>query len=143
MKRSLLCLLVLLTLLSGLLVTTTRVAHAASSSCINPTGTNVLQGTLGGVSYVIAVPSNWNGTLMLYSHGYVFPGQPNPAPTAALTGVFAAGLRAGWFVLQPDRLGHPAGLPRPDRLTGFLRCDLRYSDSHDRFGPLGGRSHLG
>ena len=90
MKRSLLCLLVLLTLLSGLLVTTTRVAHAASSSCINPTGTNVLQGTLGGASYVIAVPSNWNGTLMLYSHGYVFPGQPNPAPTAALTGVFGA-----------------------------------------------------
>lgn len=90
MKRSLLCLLVLLTLLSGLLVTTTRVAHAASSSCINPNGTNVLQGTLGGASYVIAVPSNWNGTLVLYSHGYVFPGQPNPAPTVALTGAFGA-----------------------------------------------------
>jgi pimeloyl-ACP methyl ester carboxylesterase len=90
MKRSLFCLLVLLTLLSGLVVTTTRVAHAASSSCINPNGTNVLQGTLGGAGYVIAVPSNWNGTLVLYSHGYVFPGQSNPAPTAALTGAFGA-----------------------------------------------------
>lgn len=90
MKRYLFCLLVLLTLLSSLLVTTTRVAHAAPSSCITPTGTNVLQGTLGGASYVIAVPPNWNGTLVLYSHGYVFPGQPNPAPTVALTGTFGA-----------------------------------------------------
>jgi pimeloyl-ACP methyl ester carboxylesterase len=113
MKRSLFCLLVLLTLLSGLLVTTTRVAHAASSSCINPSGTNVLQGTLGGAGYIIAVPSNWNGTLVLYSHGYVFPGQPNPAPTAALTGVFGAAFlqrgyalagssysQTGWVVQQ-------------------------------------------
>lgn len=90
MRRTLLSLLVLFTLVSGLLVTTTRVAHAVTSSCINPNGTNILQGTLGGASYVIAVPSNWNGTLVLYSHGYVFPGQPNPAPTAALTGVFGS-----------------------------------------------------
>src|SRR5215467_3687098 len=113
MKRSLFCLLVLLGLLSGLLVTTTRVAHAATSSCVNPNGTNVLQGTLGGASYIIAVPSNWNGTLVLYSHGYVFPGQPNPAPTAALTGVFGAAFlqqgyalagssysQTGWVVQQ-------------------------------------------
>ena len=86
MKRYLLCLLVLLTLLSGLLITTTRVAHAAASSCINPSGTNVLQGTLGGANYTISVPSNWNGTLVLYSHGYVFPNHPllNPAPDVGI-----------------------------------------------------------
>jgi hypothetical protein len=98
MKRYLLSLVVLLTLLSGLLVTTTRVAHAASSSCINPSGTNVLQGTLGGANYTIAVPSNWNGTLVLYSHGYIFPNQPllNPAPDIGdpLTG--AALLQQGY-----------------------------------------------
>jgi pimeloyl-ACP methyl ester carboxylesterase len=82
MKRYLLFLLVLLTLLSGLTLTTTRVVHAATSSCINPNGTNTLQGTLGGANYTISVPSNWNGTLVLYSHGYVFSNQPllNPAP---------------------------------------------------------------
>ncbi len=32
-----------------------------------------------GATYVIDVPANWNGTLLLYSHGYVFPGNPNPA----------------------------------------------------------------
>jgi pimeloyl-ACP methyl ester carboxylesterase len=37
-------------------------------------------GTFGdGASYLIEVPGNWNGTLLLYSHGYVTPGSPNPA----------------------------------------------------------------
>lgn len=98
MKRYLLFLLVLLTLLSGLTLTTTRVAHAATSNCVNPNGTNTLQGTLGGANYTIAVPSNWNGTLVLYSHGYVFSNSPllNPAPDAGdpLTG--AALLQQGY-----------------------------------------------
>jgi hypothetical protein len=32
-----------------------------------------------GATYLMEVPSNWNGTLFLYSHGYVVPGSPNPA----------------------------------------------------------------
>lgn len=32
-----------------------------------------------GATYLIQVPSNWNGTLVLYSHGYVVPGSSNPA----------------------------------------------------------------
>jgi predicted esterase len=37
-------------------------------------------GTLAdGAAYLIQVPSPWNGTLLLYSHGYVVPGSPNPA----------------------------------------------------------------
>src|SRR6266699_3438642 len=104
MKRRLLFLFVLLTLLSGLMVTFTNVAHAEtrvshiSSSCINPSGTTTLQGTLGGANYTIQVPSNWNGTLVLYSHGYVFATSPllNPAPDAGdpLTG--AALLNQGY-----------------------------------------------
>src|SRR5258708_7877454 len=100
MKRHLLSLSVLLILLSGLTLTFTNVAHAetagaqTSSSCINPNGTNTLHGTLGGANYTIAVPSNWNGTLVLYSHGYIFPGQPNPAPP--LTLYAAAMLQQGY-----------------------------------------------
>jgi pimeloyl-ACP methyl ester carboxylesterase len=30
-------------------------------------------------TYLIEIPPDWNGTLFLYSHGYVFPGDPNPA----------------------------------------------------------------
>jgi len=37
-------------------------------------------GTLAdGATYLIEVPTNWNGTLFLYSHGYVIPGIANPA----------------------------------------------------------------
>lgn len=32
-----------------------------------------------GAAYLMEVPPNWNGTLFLYSHGYVAPGSPNPA----------------------------------------------------------------
>jgi pimeloyl-ACP methyl ester carboxylesterase len=32
-----------------------------------------------GATYLMEVPSNWNGTPFLYSHGYVTPGSPNPA----------------------------------------------------------------
>ncbi len=98
MKRYLVIILVLLTLLSGLTLATTRAARAITSSCINPSGTNTLHGTLGGANYTIDVPSNWNGTLALYSHGYVFSNQPldNPAPDVgdAVTG--AALLQQGY-----------------------------------------------
>jgi dienelactone hydrolase len=37
-------------------------------------------GTLAdGAAYLIEVPDGWNGTLLLYSHGYTSPGSPNPA----------------------------------------------------------------
>src|SRR5216684_440276 len=102
MKRHLFFLLVLLTLLSSLSVTFfTPVVQAttrASSSCIEPKRVHTLHGTLGGANYTIAVPPNWNGTLVLYSHGYVFPTRPilNPAPDAGdpLTG--AALLQQGY-----------------------------------------------
>ncbi len=100
MKRRLLFPLLLLILLSGFTVAAIKIkaVHATASSCITPSGTNTLHGTLAGANYTIAVPSNWNGTLVLYSHGYVFANKPllNPAPDAgdALTG--AALLQQGY-----------------------------------------------
>ena len=42
--------------------------------------TTTQTGTLpDGAAYLIEVPSPWNGTLLLYSHGYVTPGSANPA----------------------------------------------------------------
>lgn len=78
-----------------------------------------LTGTLpDGATYVIDVPAAWNGTLLLYSHGYVAPGSPNPALDAGdpLTGAYmlAAGYAlagssyasTGWAVQQaiPDQM---------------------------------------
>src|SRR5450759_4281102 len=71
-----------------------------------------------GATYVIDIPANWNGTLLLYSHGYVTPGSPNPAQDVGdpLTGGFmlAAGYAlagssyatTGWAVHEaiPDQI---------------------------------------
>ncbi|MGA3089905.1 MAG: prolyl oligopeptidase family serine peptidase [Terriglobales bacterium] len=79
-----------------------------------------ITGTLpDGATYVMDVPANWNGTLLLYSHGYVAPGNANPALDAGdpLTGgyLYAAGYAlagssyasTGWAVQQavPDQIG--------------------------------------
>lgn len=103
MKRRLLFLFALLILLSGLSVTFNDV-HAAtnatqvSGKCVNPNGTTVLHGKLQGAYFTISVPSNWKGTLVLYSHGYVFAGQPllNPAPDAGDPLTEAALLQEGY-----------------------------------------------
>lgn len=41
-----------------------------------------LTGSIAGASYEIDVPPAWNGTLFLYSHGYVAPGSTNFAQAA-------------------------------------------------------------
>ena len=84
MQRRLLLLLALFALISGFFVTSSNVVQAASS-CVIPGKINTLQGAIQGANYTIAVPSNWNGTLALYSHGYVFATQPliKPAPDAS------------------------------------------------------------
>ncbi|MFZ0886656.1 MAG: hypothetical protein WAN14_24855 [Candidatus Acidiferrales bacterium] len=56
-----------------LILTVAQSSHAQASLTTKT-------GTLGdGATYLIEVPSDWNGTLFLYSHGYVTPGSPNPA----------------------------------------------------------------
>lgn len=56
-----------------------------------------VEGTLpDGSAYVMEVPANWNGTVLLYSHGYVPDGAPNPARNAPSDAVRAALLDAGY-----------------------------------------------
>lgn len=43
-----------------------------------------MEGVLNGAAYVIRVPENWNGTLLLYAHGY--SPYPVTAPDAAFPG---------------------------------------------------------
>jgi pimeloyl-ACP methyl ester carboxylesterase len=62
-------------------------ASAATTMVCSGTGTVLCTGTTkdrtGVSNYKIEVPSPWNGTLVLYSHGYVFPDPKHPAPGAA------------------------------------------------------------
>ncbi len=94
----------------------------ASGSALAASGTRT--GSLpDGATYKIEVPANWNGTLFLYSHGYVAPCQPlascNPAEDVGdpITGgwLLAHGYAlagssyasTGWAIQQalPDQIG--------------------------------------
>ncbi|TDC44111.1 hypothetical protein [Micromonospora sp. KC213] len=49
-----------------------------------------------GSTYVMDVPANWNGTVLLYSHGYVPDNVANPARNAPSDNVRTALLEAGY-----------------------------------------------
>src|ERR1700733_2605503 len=92
---------------------------AGAATALAGGSAQTLTGTLhDGATYLIQVPANWNGTLVLYSHGYVTPGSANPATDVGdpLTGqwLLSSGYAlagssyatTGWAVQQaiPDQL---------------------------------------
>jgi hypothetical protein len=109
-------------LVVGGLTVGSQVASATATTC---GGTGAVQTTSGsltsdGSAYLIQCPASaWNGTLFLYSHGYVVPGGSNPAMDAsdpvtsgwllghgyAIAG--SAYSSTGWAVQQalPDQIG--------------------------------------
>jgi hypothetical protein len=58
-----------------------------------------------GATYLMEVPSNWNGTLFLYSHGYVVPGSANPAQDVGDPATRAFMLASG-FALAGSSYAH-------------------------------------
>jgi hypothetical protein len=57
---------------------------AGTTSPASTSGAREYSGSFkDGATYLIQVPAKWNGTLFLYSHGYVAPGSPNPAQDAS------------------------------------------------------------
>jgi pimeloyl-ACP methyl ester carboxylesterase len=78
-----------LVLLALLLV----LATVISTGSVSAAAPAVLTGSLNGAAYKIEVPANWNGTLVLYSHGYVQPNAENPARDAGdpVTGAWLLG----------------------------------------------------
>ncbi len=74
-----------------------------------------LQGELDGVPYRIRVPANWNGTLIVYAHGY---GETAlPLALAPLPGDVQALLARG-FALAASRFGGGVPVP-PQALAGY------------------------
>jgi len=113
-------------------------------------GPTTLTGTLpDGATWQARVPPDWNGTLLLYSHGYRTPGSQNPASDAsdpvtagwllghgyALAGSSYAG--TGWAVKEAltdqlatldvvaDRIGRPRRtIAWGDSLGGMITAGL-------------------
>lgn len=65
-------------------------SFAGGGSAIAASGPVDLTGSINGAAYHIEIPPNWNGDLLLYSHGYVVPGSANPAEDAGdpITGAY-------------------------------------------------------
>jgi pimeloyl-ACP methyl ester carboxylesterase len=71
-------------------------AHSPTPSP-SPTTTSV-SGSIGAAQYRIEVPVTWNGTLFLYSHGYVAPGRINLATDSPATLISAWLLDRGYAI---------------------------------------------
>ena len=61
-----------------LMAVTAGPATAAPPTCTNPAVTCYTGTAEDGSTFKAEVPPDWNGTLLLYSHGYVPPVVPNP-----------------------------------------------------------------
>lgn len=75
------------------------IAGAGSGSAVAAAAPTLLTGKIGQADYRIQVPPMWNGTLVLYSHGYVAPGQDNPALEASDPVTGAALLAQGYALV--------------------------------------------
>ena len=78
-RRAGCAILILLALVAAACTSSNNSAAKPSPSASQPV---VLDGSIGTAAYSIDVPVGWNGTLFLYSHGYVAPGSANPAVAA-------------------------------------------------------------
>ena len=63
-------------MLAGCTGGSSAAAHPTPSATPAP---RTLTGSIGAAPFQIEVPARWNGTLFLFSHGYVAPGASNPA----------------------------------------------------------------
>lgn len=106
-------------------------ALASTQTCGNSGAVTSLTGTLADkATYQIECPAGpWNGTLFLYSHGYVVPGSPNPAHDVGdpVTGTWLLGhgfalagssyATTGWAI-QQALVDQPATLDAFDQTYG-------------------------
>jgi pimeloyl-ACP methyl ester carboxylesterase len=102
-------------------LTAGSVTASASTTCGGTGSVTTVPGTLSdGATYLLECPAgSWNGTLLLYSHGYVAPGRENPARDVGDPGTRAYLLAngfalagssyatTGWAIQQalPDQIG--------------------------------------
>lgn len=98
-----------------------------------PGGGAILDGTLDGRQFALAIPHGWKGETLLMAHGYSIPGSPvavpanplSPDQTAGLLPrAYAEGLAVGHSAYDKAGMGVQTGATNTLRLKRFL----------DRFG---------
>ena len=84
-------------LLAGCSSSTGSSQAASPTPSPSPTSTSIT-GAIGAATYRIEVPNQWNGTLFLYSHGYVAPGHINLAADSPFSDIGAWMLGQGFAI---------------------------------------------
>lgn len=85
-----------------------------------------------GATWVMDVPENWNGTVLLYSHGYRPAGSPNPAQNAPTEAALAAALEEGYALVGSSyaTTGWAVEQAVPDQLATLDEFITRFGRAH-------------
>ncbi|HEY9241167.1 MAG TPA: hypothetical protein VIP48_04240 [Streptosporangiaceae bacterium] len=117
-----------LLLLGGL--TSSAGAASAAQACGGSGSVTTVNGTLpDGASYEIQCPGGtWNGTLFLYSHGYVVPGSANPAQDVGdpVTGAWLLGHGYALAGSSYATTGWSIAAALPDQISTLNAFDASY-----------------
>ena len=115
-------------LLSGLMAGAG--AASAAPGCGGSGSVTTVNGTLAdGASYEIQCPAgHWNGTLFLYSHGYVVPGSANPAEDVGdpVTGAWLLGNGYALAGSSYATTGWAIASALPDQIAALNAFDSSY-----------------
>lgn len=121
-------LMVLIAVLTAALLTTPAAATGTG------TDRRTYTGTIDGAEYQVEVPDDWNGTLVLYSHGYYLDAYPPPPGYVMLS---TAEATAGWlldngYALAASNFRTPTGFAVEDALTDQIRLLDWFTDTVGR-----------
>ncbi|MPY62968.1 alpha/beta hydrolase family protein, partial [Streptomyces spongiae] len=82
---------------AALLLAVTALPTTATAATAD---TSHIEGQLpSGATYMMDVPADWNGTVLLFSHGYTQAGSPNPAQNASDAATKALLLAKGYALI--------------------------------------------
>ena len=128
----------------ALMAVTAGPATAAPPTCTNPAVTCYTGTAEDGSTFKAEVPPDWNGTLLLYSHGYVPPFVPNPPADTWRNRAVADHLLAEGFALAGSSYasnGWAVEEALRDQIDLLERFEDRFGEPRrdDRLGRVDGR----
>ncbi len=81
-----------------------------------PTGPQTHEGVIDGAEFLVEVPGNWNGTLVLYTHGYYLEAWPPEEVMLATAPGTEEWLLANGYALAASNFANPFGFAVEDGL---------------------------
>ncbi|MFJ9173610.1 prolyl oligopeptidase family serine peptidase [Streptomyces sp. NPDC102360] len=114
-------------------VVLTATALPAPAFATSANDTTHVDGRLpSGATYTMDVPTRWNGTVLLFSHGYNDVGTPNPAENAPDDATKSLLLREGYALAGSSYASTGWALPGAvdDQLATLSAFDERFGAAH-------------